>query len=410
MTEGDIISGVLTTIKDDSLVGQADKDGRLEFEYEIFKIGATSKAEDRQDIQYVTLHFCSPLWTDNMKARVSQAFCQTPYTSAAKQIYDEYLTKGGLQEKCKTKELEIEQSDEMFNFIIPNWKPLEAIMWLASRSWKDKQVSYRFFEDKEKYRLVTLSKLMKEGPKLTYYITSQNMEYTQQGNGSNIQVDFDQSLTQQRYNFLYNISFRNTQDINSASNSWLFGQRLITHDITTKRVKDYYHTGPEAGNYKLGDPRDFQQEFNDMGGPMNGGEPLIDNKVSKKMSPKEGNEKLVVYPVQEHEWTGVKDNFKPDKWLRQYRGQTGQLEFYSVEASCPGNFTMKAGDVIEVKWYSPHKGNGKEQKEDERHTGRWLVSYVTRNFGDNNDTFTMRIRLTRNDRKLSPNPVWMKPD
>ena len=402
--EGDKISGTLKTYDQDQFASQFDTDGQLDFEYEIFKIGKVVKS--KQDIQVVSLHFCSPLWTDNLKGRVCKGFCQTPYISAAKQIFDEYLKKGGMQGNIKTKDLEVEMSDELFNFIIPNWKPLEAITWLAQRSWKDKSVSYRFFENKEKFKLVTLTKLMKEGPKLKYVIHSQN-RIIQPKPGELGSVD--QSLLQGRYNYLYDINFSNSQDINMASSGYLLGRRMITHDVMFKRVKDYYFQGPEAGNYKLDEPRDYMMDFQDME-PMNGGESLIEEKIAKSMGPKEGDEKIVIYPLHNHQWTGVEDNFKPEKWLRQHKSMIQHLEFYTVEASAPGNFTMKAGDVIDVEWTSPEGSEVKDGKKeliiDKRHTGKWLVTYVSRSFGNHYDTHKMRIKLARNDRTMSPNPIW----
>ena len=407
--EGDKLKGNLSTYDQDQYARRFDPDGQIEFEYEIFKIGKTLKIPTKQDVQLVELHFCSPLWSDNLKGRVSQAFCQTPYTSAAKQIYDEYLKKGGMAKNIKTKELEIEQSDEMFNFIIPNWKPLEAITWLADRAWKDKSACYRFFENKEKFRLVTLTKLMKEGPKLKYCTHSQNRVLDAQLSGSKVQQRFDESLLEGRYRYLFNINIMSSQDMNNASNGYLLGRRMITHDIMFKRVKDYYFKGPEAENYKLDEPRDYTMDFNDMQ-PMNGAESLIDEKIAMSMGPKEGDEKLVVYPLHHHQWTGVEDNFKPEKWLRQHKSQMQHMEFYNIEATCPGNFTMKAGDVIDVEFYSPEASQTNEGKKepiiDKRHSGKWLVTYVSRSFSMAYDSFYMQIRLARNDRKLEPNPIW----
>lgn len=402
--EGDKISGTLKTYSKDTYAKQFDSDGQLEFEYEIFKIGDTIKV--KQDITMVALHFCSPLWSDNMKGRVSKGFCQTPYASAVKQIYDEYLKKGGMQKNIKTKDIEVEMSDEMFNFIIPNWKPLEAIMWLAQRAWKGQAACYRFFENKEKFRFVTLKKLMEEGPKLKYKTHSQNRILKPQKGD---QGDIDMELLEGRYNYLYDIQIINAQDMNVASSGYMMGRRLITHDIMYKRVKDYYFTGPEAGNYKLDKPRDYTDDFNDLK-PMNGGEALVEESVAKSMGPKEGDEKLVVFPLHNFEWTGVEDNFKPDRWLRQHKAMSQQLDFYTIEASCPGNFTMKAGDVIEVEFTSPEASQVKDGKKeyivDKRHSGKWLVTYVCRSFGANHDTHEMRIRIARNDRQLQPNPIW----
>ena len=264
IVEGDKIKGKLKLPSKkelDQFISQYD-DGELEFEFEIYGINNSLKV--KQDIQVVSLAFCSSIWSDNMKGLVSQGFCQTPYISAAKQIYDEFLQKGGLQKNIKKKQLEIEQSDGMFNFIIPNWKPLDAIAWLLARSKKGKAVNYKFFEDKDKFRLVTVEKLMSEGPKKTLYLITPNTEtYNSHKAEGAVISPFDQGAMERRYNQCWQPTLTNLLNINDASGYCMFGRRMITHDITFKRVKDYYFKGPEAGNYKLDEPRNYMDDFGD---------------------------------------------------------------------------------------------------------------------------------------------------
>ena len=402
--EGDKIKGKFELPDDDEFIKQYDQeDPQLEFEYEIYSVVASAKV--KQDVQGLVLSFCSSIWSDHLKGRISKGFCQTPYTSAAKQIYDEFLKKGGMQENIKTKELKIEQSDGLFNFIIPNWKPLDAIGWLLARAKKGKAVNYKFFEDKKEFHLETLEKLMSQGPKMTLYDASPNMAVEGQKNGSGVTSQYRQSEMEIRYNQLWNFSIGNIQNINEASGYYMFGRRMITHDLTFKRVKDYYFTGPEAGNYKLDKPRDYMDDFNDYT-HLGGDEPLIDEKIAKSMGPKEGDDKLVMYPLHHHQWTGVEDNFKPEDWLRQYRAVREHPLYYTATAQGYGKFSLKAGDVVTISRNSPQWTHQDEPKKDSRHDGDWLITSIKRHFGSYIDGHHMIIQLARNARTNKSDHIW----
>ena len=408
IVEGDKIKGKFklpdnSEVQDTNYISKYDK-GELEFEYEIYAINNSLKV--KQDIQSVSLAFCSPVWSDHMKGLVSQGFCQTPYTSAAKQIYDEFLQKGGLQQNIKKKQLEIEQSDGMFNFIIPNWKPLDTIFWLMSRSKKGKAVNYKFFEDKDKFRLVTVEKLMSEGPKMTLYVATPNLElYKSQKVGGGTISPFDDGAMERRYNQCWDTSLGNLLNVTQASGFCMFGRRMLTHDLTFKRVKDYYFKGPEAGNYKLDEPRDYMDDFNDYT-HLGGDEPLLLENVSKSLGPKEGDDRFVMYPLQHHQWTGVEDNFKPEDWLRQYKAVQQHLFFYRAQLTSYGKFSLKAGDVITVDWASPQWTQGDKKKEDTRNNGDWLVVSIKRIFDNGTDGHHMVLELARNARTNKPDPIW----
>ena len=406
IVEGDKIKGKMTlpdSPEEDQFIRQFDE-GELEFEYELYGVNHSLKM--KQDIQMVNLPFCSSIWSDNMKGIVSQGFCQTPYISAAKQIFDEFLQKGGLQQKIKNKPLEIEQSDGLFNFIIPNWKPLDAIAWLLSRSKVGKAVNYKFFEDKDKFRLVTVEKLMSAGSKKTLYNVTPNMDtFDSKRVGGGVISPFNMSVMERRYNQCWATSVGSSLNTNDASGYCMYGRRMITHDLTFKRVKDYYYKGVEAGNYKLDEPRDYMDDFNDYT-HLGGNEPLILDMIAQEMGPKEGDDKLVMYPLQHHQWTGVEDNFKPEDWLRQYRAVRQHIHFYRASLQTYGKFSLKAGDVITVDWASPQWTHMDKKQLDSRNNGDWLIVSLKRVFENAVDGHHMVLELARNARTNKADHIW----
>ena len=139
---------------------------------------------------------------------------------------------------------------------------------------------------------------------------------------------------------------------------------------------------------------------------MRAEEPLLLEDIAKSLGPKEGDDKLVMYPLHHHQWTGVEDNFKPEDWLRQYRAVRQHLYFYRTSLQTYGKFSLKAGDVITIDWASPQWTNKDKKEEDKRNNGDWLIVAIKRVFDNNVDGHHMVLELARNARTNKSDPIW----
>ncbi len=399
VVEGDLLVGFITVHQNDPWVMEFDPDSMIEFEFEIIKI--VDHRRQKQDMQTWKLSFVGTTWCDNFKNRMSKGFCQRPYTDAVQEIYDDMLCQGGIGQKLAPKALDIETSDEIFNFIIPNWRPYEAINWLASRSWIGDNANFIFYEDKWDCHFVTMEKLYATAPILDFFTKLPNKLL------EDVTYDqlIDEGMLKYRYANLHNIRLIDTQDITQASHETFFGRRMITHDIVKKKVKDYWYKGTEAPNYVLDEPRDYTDDFG-VCSDVGLGDPLILDKFSVKMGAYEGNPDLAVTPIHFEQWTPMPE-FMPEKWLRQHRAQLSQSDHVMIYGEVPGNFTLKAGDQINVEMFSPEwniKPRGTDWKPDKRFDTTWLISSLKRVF--NQQEHVTVLKLIQNSRGISPDHIW----
>lgn len=400
IVEGDLIKGKFRLNPDDPWAPDYDPDGMIEIEVEIIKI--LEKQRLKQDIQTLSFLFVSSTWTDNLMNRVSKSWCQQPYTNAVQYIYDTYLCGGGLQRRLKTKPIDIEVSDEDFNFIIPNWSPYESINWLLGRSFVGDKVNYVFYEDKKSFRSKTLATLSKEESVADYFTGTQG-EYLDE---SGREINEDTLLL--RYHNLYDLYFVESQDVNAAVLNGLFPKRLITHDIVKKKCKDYTELGPESNHYKLDKPRTYQDDWS-ADSPM-ADDPLYMEDISDLMSKNPGNAGLAVYPLHFEQWTPMESS-KPELWLRQHRAQKEHYEQVVMECFAPNNFTLKVGDNINVDITSPewkHKssnGSADIQKKDIRYNGKWMIVSLNRVFQGDGMSY-LALRLVQNSRNIQSDHIW----
>jgi hypothetical protein len=121
-------------------------------------------ADDRARALMFIIDLVSVEFLQNTRKMVSHAYNERA-EDAAKLLYEEYIKKD-TEEKFKvTKDLKIEESIKVRQFVIPNMRPLAAIQWLAkhavAKEYKD-HFLYLFYEDMDKFNFLTVQKLIED--------------------------------------------------------------------------------------------------------------------------------------------------------------------------------------------------------------------------------------------------------
>lgn len=405
--EGDRIVGTMK-ILDTEVYGQRfDPMGSISFEYEILKIQNMPKI--KQSTGVVEFTFVTSAWTDNMKARISKAYNQIPYTQAAQQIFNEYLMKGGMQGLCSPKMLQVlEQSDELASFVLPGYQPLEAIFWLLGRSFVGEAVNFKFYEDRDKFNIVTLSRLMQGIPTMTLHTHVQNIVTASRPDTGLI---IDENLLEGRYLNFNRISMDVNQDVFKASQNgtvpakaFFIDDMAKTIGLTASDESNIFNSGAGVfgGCFSLEKNRTIEDETMSMGA-MNGKDHIIDKDLSKILE--QTNIEMVACRNMEGGLRTGTTEIDPKKYIRQARSQNALYKQVSIIGEIPGNFTIKAGDVVNLDMISsailPSKLNEPPPLEiDKRFAGKWLVHSVSRLFLQGIDGHHTGLRLVRNDRDI----------
>jgi hypothetical protein len=381
ITEGDVVDLHFTFNSDDKIQQNIYKDGgKLKCVMEVIKISSRMKTE-KQDVQIYTLHLSSPGWSSNIRTRISRGYVKKKYSDVIKEIFYDKIhmedmlgLRGQYSEfnKKDLKNIDIEDTHGSYSIVIPRWKPIQAINWLAGRSQSGKNknaVNYFFYEDKEQYNFKTIDSLLKQEAKDTYYVKLENIKVDDPRNYFNI----------------FGYTYEDTGDVLLNASSGTFGSRLIVHNIVSKEVDDHFPQGTWSLNYNIHGYPANQDEFGTIGVDRFGylpefsktahtdKVPLIPEEVAETLSENPGNTRLMVHSIHRFKHNGEKTNH-PEQWMRQRIMQKPQTKYIRLTLNTLGNFNRKAGDVINIELPSPEEKS--QNKMDKRLKGKYLITSV----------------------------------
>lgn len=126
-------------------------------EFIITKLAGESQLNSARTNKEIKLYFVSKPIYQNWKRRYAKSYNHKQVSDIVSDIY-QYQLQG-------EKELEIEQTINSINFVIPNWNPFESIQRLMGWATSDLDSGYLFYEDKDKYNFVSISKLFRQQSK-----------------------------------------------------------------------------------------------------------------------------------------------------------------------------------------------------------------------------------------------------
>lgn len=126
-------------------------------EFIITKLAGESQLNSARTNKEIKLYFVSKPIYQNWKRRYAKSYNHKQVSDIVFDIY-QYQLQG-------EKELEIEQTINSINFVIPNWNPFESIQRLMGWATSDLDSGYLFYEDKNKYNFVSISKLFQQQAK-----------------------------------------------------------------------------------------------------------------------------------------------------------------------------------------------------------------------------------------------------
>ena len=396
LMEGDLIKGHFVRKETDPYVLDYDPED-LKFVFEIVKINMQEKT--KQDQQVISVSFVSSTWTDNLAGRVSKSYSQMPYSDMVKDIYNKWLTRGGLRGELPVKPINTNLSDRSWNIVIPNLKPYDAITFLSRRSFTGDAANFLFWEDRDAFNYKSFSELF-NSPVVAEYSTASGEEI------ADTQGEPKPEFLKNQYLNIISMKRMGYHDISSAALSGMISNRLIRHDIFNKRVVDHHPSGDSASNYSLESQYDYGTEFGKL--------PHTDNQVqliraytNDKMASNEG---AIISICPDHAWQwDDQESFRPDQWVRQRRGQIAQLNFVKMQITTPGNLTRKVGDKILINVWSPEwklkDPSDERPKKDSRFAGHYIITALRRKF--TGEHFSCIMDVVRDDYvKLETDPIW----
>ena len=211
--------------------------------FRVFKVSKRTPENDGNTETY-SLYFCSEELVLSEQHKISKSYKAKDITTNVMDILTNYL-------KVPNNKLGvIEQTLGVYDFIVPNLKPFDAINWMSTYARPDATkygADFLFFEDKFGYNFRSIQSLIVQPIYNTYSYNPKNIS---------------QTLTDKTYN-VSTYEIMDSYDTLGAINSGIFANQLISVDPLLRRYRitnfDYgaYSTSakklnnsPITNNYK----------------------------------------------------------------------------------------------------------------------------------------------------------------
>lgn len=186
--------------------------------YRIYKISNRATGENNSFETY-TINFCSEEFLLSEQYRVSKAFKGKEISSIVKSILTDYIKVGS----GSTKNINIDDTDGTYDFILPNKKLFETINWLATYALPTGKVGadMLFFENRDGYYFRSLQTMYGQSPYQTFKFDPKNID-----------VNLQQQVTN-----AFNFEVLNFFDTLGGVSNGTFANRVITINPLTRTYK-----------------------------------------------------------------------------------------------------------------------------------------------------------------------------
>ena len=340
-----------------------DKLPDYEMEFRIVKMSDRRRVDER--VQQYVLHFISEEVIKNLKVKMRRSFIGKPYSEMVEIVYDEKI-----KEK---KDLVVEETEFDHDFVASNISPFQMFNMLASRSLSIEYgtSNYVFYEDKDQFNYVSISKLI-DGPIVAEYGYQIANVLDAPVSGSR---DIAHDLTSaEEYNF------SGSFDILRKMQEGMYASKLITVDTTRKimREEEYHYLDEFGSAPRLGDSPVNTEDLDALG--------EADTFV-KLMGTNKDHDKVPHIVDKE---PGIKPIHIEETKLQRY-SLLEQINDKKIIITLSGDPRRKVGEVIEFKLPRTTADVDRPPEEDQYLAGKYLIIALRHRFQQHKYSMQLEI-------------------
>lgn len=311
----------------------------------VFKVYKQSdRKQDNQTSESFILHFVSEEFVYSEQQTISQYYKNT-YTNVVTKLLSDKL-------KVSPKSVRlIEPSKGIREIIIPQMKPIEAIMWCTKRALNDKNLpNFLFFENVDGYNFISLSALKSQQSAYVILFEIKNIQ-------SSMEREFfgarDYEIISQ-YDYLDNIR------------SGVYSGTYIGFDPITKTIVEQ----------KIS----HENIFNDS--KLNRNKNVTaDRNRDKKLNTEMDTSRIVSFPtplnresssyIRENDPYSINLGESPQYFIMQRKAILKNLFSQRLKIALPGNFLLTSGKVVDVN--KQKNSNDQTDSRDQSVYGKYLI-------------------------------------
>lgn len=310
--------------------------------FRIYKIGKRAPTDSTQ--KYIIYFMSDEMFTSHTK-KISKAYTDSTVSTIALDIMRNYLD-------IPTNKIFMDQTSDPTSVIIPNWRPLEALNWLASRAYADNQTCFFFYENFEGFFFRSIQSIYKSGTVIKVPFFLENKRGMKSLDMDKFAIDDYESIRD--------------FDILSTISSGGYAMQLLSVDhITRTTTKNEYNLDSISKLY--------------------GNAPMSDGGDLYKKS-------------ESHLLTYLQVNGM-EKWIKRIMS-LAVLSSNITEITVPGNMGLNVGTLINLRIpyiITPADGD----MWDKQKGGRYLIFATNHKFDMVNHKFTSLAMLSRDSQPES---------
>jgi hypothetical protein len=354
ITDGNDIFANFYFVGNEYLRVSIDKPGLNRPIDRIFRVYKSSDRHPSTDSgQTYILHFCSDELISSQQILVSKSY----KSAKIKDIVADILVK---ELKVETNRIaSLEDTSGSFDFIIPNYRPFEAIQWAAARGYDQKKFCYFFFENKNGFNLTSLQTLIKQKPYKTLRYELKNVDRDPANNKDSID----------------NFSILNDFDMLNSITNGSYSSRLLSIDLFNQSfaVHDYNLSTAEA-----------------QGNLINKYKPANSFKNAKNKTLFDSPDSFFRTNLAINDTASEKSN-DIKYWLLPRAMHMSIINNFRIKIVLPGDIELKAGDIVQYEFPMFESATQSGKKLDKKRTGKYLVASVNHKFSE--DVFESIVEL-----------------
>lgn len=332
-------------------------DIRIDKTFRIYKVSRRQVNASVNGEAYV-MHFCSDELFVSEQYKVSKSYKGKKISEIVDNILRKYI-KASTE---KYKQTNIQDTLGVYDLIVPNFKPFEAINWLAmyAKSATD-GADMVFYENKEGFHFKSLHTLFEQDPYWSYQYRIKNTSLT-----SNEKDKAHQVFNVQGYEILD--SFDTLKGITSG----MFANRTMTVDPLLRR----WNTTDFDYN-KFHSRYDTRQQYPFVNNAENRfGDALYETPLACfKLAYTNKNQEIATY-VKDHTGSVVKDMFV-ENFLSKRKAQLCINNYNRVKLYIAGDPNITVGMTVDFDLLTIDPADKQhKKKKDELYSGTYLVTAV----------------------------------
>jgi hypothetical protein len=320
----------------------------------LFRVYKTTDRKPSTDSgQTYILHFASDEMISSEQILVSKAYKSKKIKDV---VYDILVNELKVDiQRIKS----LEDTSGNFDFIIPNYRPFEAIQWAASRGYDQKKFCYFFFENKDGFNLTSYQTLIKQKPYKTLKYELKNTDNDPANNKDSID----------------NFEILNDFDMITSISNGSFSSRLLSIDLFTQKFENI--------NYSL-------ESAEAQGNLLNKYKPVNSFKNSKDKTLFNSPDAFFRTYLTINDTASEKSN-DVKFWMLPRAMHMTMLNHFRIQIVIPGDIALKAGDIVKYEFPTFESATSSGKKLDKARTCNYLVAAVNHKF--NGDTFESVVEL-----------------